>query len=384
MIYLSLLLLLFILAVFDSCVQKQYFAFPGIIDSNNVNVNLRGIRNKIPISFMFMFLWFIYATTIMGLRGNFSTDYDHYSDWFYRINNMSKSEFWDCFGLKNVFSTYMETGYVVINKLVGSICLNHVWLFVVCSIIICLPVFFLFAKCPKAWIAVLLWISIGPYLESFNTMRGAMAASILIFSLKYIEERKPIKYILIVLLATLFHSISILMLVAYFLPNIKPSKASILFIGVFAVVVSLCSEYLTIMFNSVFHIANDAEGALLLLHRNKSSGASLIVPATIELISLFVFWRAVKCNSIDISDKRIRLIYNGNLIWFMFKLLTLITGYSVRFAMLFFCYPCVFISFVLSKYNKSIIPQLLIILFAVAWYLVNTLVRYPEYYFAIR
>ena len=82
MIYLSLLLLLFILAVFDSCVQKQYFAFPRIIDSNNVNVNLRGIRNKIPISFIFMFLWFIYATTIMGLRGNFSTDYQRMNVFF--------------------------------------------------------------------------------------------------------------------------------------------------------------------------------------------------------------------------------------------------------------------------------------------------------------
>lgn len=380
MIYTSLLLVLLIFKILDLGTRKltvgTYYSYM------NSNKHYRR-RYVITVTSALLFFWFLYATIIMGLRGDFSADYNSYTKWFYRINNISDISFWEYFGLHNVFSEYVETGYAIINRIVGHFTSNSIWLFVVCAIVICLPVFLLFRKSAVPWLAALLWISIGPYLEGFNTMRGAMAASILIFSLKYLQERKLIKYVIVVLIATTFHSIAIIMLIAYCLPLIKPSKKSVFIILIIAVIVSASGEILAIRFNDVFHAAPSDAEALSLLYRYSSSGASLLVPLLIEIMSFYIFFNEVENGKIDLEDTCIRMMFNGNLIWILFQLLTIFTGYSTRLAMLFFYYPCIFIPFLVKRERKYKTIYILITILAVSWYLINTFIRYPPYYFAI-
>lgn len=344
--------------------------------------NRNRLRLTITVTSALLFLWFLYALTIMGFRGDFSADYNSYVMWFHRIRNMSEGVFWENFSFENIFSRYLETGYAVLNRIVGHFTENHVWLFVASAFIICFPVFKLIRNQEQPWIAALLWISIGPYLESFNTMRGAMAASILVFSLKYMRERKLIKYLLIVLLATMFHSVAILMVFAYFLPLIKPSKKSIIIMALIASAVSASGEVLTVKFNNIFHIAYDDTRALTLLYRYKSSGLSLVVLLIIEIIALYMFFKAVKSKAIDIKNPYIRMVFNGNLIWVFFKIMQIFTGYSTRFAMLFFYYPCIFIPMLVFKRKEEKSLSYLIVGLSIIWFIVNTFLRYPNYYFA--
>lgn len=366
--------------------HMRHNSYSTIMDSPSDNIEYnksRGHHFIISATVALLFFWFLYATFIMGFRGDFSADYNSYVLWFNRIKNMSDDTFWQNFGLKNIFSVYLETGYAVLNRIVGHFTDNPVWLFAASAIIICFPVYKLVRKNEKPWLAILLWISIGPYLESFNTMRGAMAASILIFSLKYIHERKLVKYVLVVLLATLFHSTAILMVVAYFLPLIKPTKKTVFIMAVFAAVVSTVGELLTLKFNNIFHIAYDDAGALELFNRYKSSGLSLIVPLIIEILAFYVFFKLVRTKKIDTNDPYIRMVFNGNLIWIFFVIMQMFTGYSTRFAMLFFYYPCIFVSLLAAQEKEKKWVFYLIGLLASAWFLINALVRYPAFYFAI-
>lgn len=59
------------------------------------------------------------------------------------------------------------------------------------------------------------------YIFSFSACKQGIALSILMFSLKYIYERKPIKFALCVAVAFLFHSTAIIFILVYFFLNNK-------------------------------------------------------------------------------------------------------------------------------------------------------------------
>lgn len=53
------------------------------------------------------------------------------------------------------------------------------------------------------------------YLYSFFLVRQVFAMSFIIFSFKYLKEKKPVKFMLLVFIASLFHSSAIVVLIAY-------------------------------------------------------------------------------------------------------------------------------------------------------------------------
>lgn len=61
----------------------------------------------------------------------------------------------------------------------------------------------------------------SPFIFSFSACKQGIALSILMFSLKYIYDRKPIKFVVCVVIACLFHSTAIVFLLVYFFLNSK-------------------------------------------------------------------------------------------------------------------------------------------------------------------
>ncbi len=59
---------------------------------------------------------------------------------------------------------------------------------------------------------------------SLNIMRQYIATAICLYALKYIYDRKIVKYVICILVALLFHKTSIIFLFLYFAPNIKLSR----------------------------------------------------------------------------------------------------------------------------------------------------------------
>lgn len=61
----------------------------------------------------------------------------------------------------------------------------------------------------------------SPFIFSFSACKQGIALSILMFSLKYVYERKPIRFVLCIAVASLFHSTAIVFLLVYFFLNSK-------------------------------------------------------------------------------------------------------------------------------------------------------------------
>src|SRR5690606_11238153 len=66
---------------------------------------------------------------------------------------------------------------------------------------------------------------LGPhYLILMNGMRQTIAGCIFIYSIKYIQERKLLPYIICILLATTIHKSAIILVVIYFIPQLNYFK----------------------------------------------------------------------------------------------------------------------------------------------------------------
>lgn len=83
----------------------------------------------------------------------------------------------------------------------------------------------------------------SPFIFSFSACKQGIALSILMFSLKYIYDRKPIKFTLCVAVAFLFHSTAIVFLLVYFFLNkvgdLSTLKKALIVVGCLFVIMNL-------------------------------------------------------------------------------------------------------------------------------------------------
>lgn len=70
----------------------------------------------------------------------------------------------------------------------------------------------------------LMYIALGNYLFTFSALKQSIASAFIMLAFVYVIEKKPIRFIVLVLLAFLFHKPAILFLAAYFIANKKIDK----------------------------------------------------------------------------------------------------------------------------------------------------------------
>lgn len=138
---------------------------------------------------------------------------------FQAINTHSWSEV-----LKMESFLNYEKGYVIFNKLVGSVYNNKQFFLAVCAFIDFISIAILIYK--KSKLPLLSWmifLGLPVFLIFFSGLRQGIAISIIVLSVKFIDEKKIIKFILTVLLASTFHKSAIVFLTAYPLYHVKIS-----------------------------------------------------------------------------------------------------------------------------------------------------------------
>lgn len=83
----------------------------------------------------------------------------------------------------------------------------------------------------------------SPFIFSFSACKQGIALSVLMFSLKYVYDRKPIKFALCVTVAFLFHSTAIVFLLVYFFLNnlgdLSTLKKVLIVVGCLFVIMNL-------------------------------------------------------------------------------------------------------------------------------------------------
>lgn len=146
---------------------------------------------------------------VSGLRYNVGTDYTNYIIMYNRIGN-------------GIFQQGLEPGYSLLNLLINKLGLGSQWVFIISSSIIGIAVFKLVEKkSPNPGLSMFMYFSINILYISlnFNLVRQGIAVGFLIFSLKYIEDKKIWKYIFLILVGSMFHYTILFFMPLYFVLN---------------------------------------------------------------------------------------------------------------------------------------------------------------------
>lgn len=121
-----------------------------------------------------------------------------------------------------------ELGYVYLNVLLSNLTANrYIFIFILTLIIYVLYFLNLKRYASDYRIALLLFLGLL-FFFTFTYLRQMIGVGITGLSLKYVYERKLLKFVVFVLLAALFHNSAIILFPAYFIPSRKYSVGIVL------------------------------------------------------------------------------------------------------------------------------------------------------------
>lgn len=171
----------------------------------------------------------------IGFRFYVGTDYASYYRTYFRYSRMSWGE------LIRVDDPALR----IIAKLSSYLVDSPITMFTIAAFIFCtLFVTSIYKYTERFCYSMFLFVCSGTFLDAFNGVKQASAIAIIFFGLRFIKERQFVKYLITILIATLFHSTAILMILLYWLFDIKTTPFNIILIIIISIVLASSYEWL--------------------------------------------------------------------------------------------------------------------------------------------
>lgn len=170
---------------------------------------------------------FIVISFFLGFRKKGGLDFEAYRKYYETLD------------LKQ-FSGRFEKGYYYLNYIFRRLDLDYKTYILVLSVIL----MYFFVKILKKYnlnTPFMLYVYVSTYFiwDYFITIRQSIAATIYLFSLKYLEEKNFFKYTLIVLLASLFHKSAIILVPVYLVTKINIKKVNLKYMVVVLLIIDI-------------------------------------------------------------------------------------------------------------------------------------------------
>lgn len=181
--------------------------------------NLIGKREKRDK--IYLIITCIQLTLIAGLRAS-SVGWDtaNYIEYYNMVARSSS-----IVGLIRRTISWIEPGYFVMCYIVKLFGGNAQISFIIASIIMYGPILnFIYRYSNNKIMSVLTIFCFPVFYDSLSLMRNAIVCAIFVWSMRYIEEKKLIKYLICTAIASSFHNIALLFIPLYFVQFIKWKK----------------------------------------------------------------------------------------------------------------------------------------------------------------
>lgn len=203
LIYLVLILVVLVaLAFYRVKRQEQEVAF-------GLKFNKIPFRNRRVAIVVAPILTLSIIILIAGFREGIGTDFYSYKEIF--------QDFVD-----NGLNLRLELGFSVISYLIAVTTKSSVLFFLVMAALVYIPIFFAFDRHSHyIELTLVLFIVFGFYTNSFNIMRQWIAVAIGLIGMRYVIDKKLIKFTLVVLIALSFHKTAIILFPFYFILRMK-------------------------------------------------------------------------------------------------------------------------------------------------------------------
>lgn len=195
-------------------------AFTWFVTHVKHDINREGVRYWLLVTF-FSALPLIYVAAI---RYNVGADYIPYYRYYLRI-------------LEGANQGRYEILYYFANKLVAVFHLSAPWLFGFTAALFLMPVYKrIICDSPYPYMSIYFLLGMTYYFYFLNGTRQMIGAAFLLLSIPFIEKRKIIPFITLVMIATGFHTTCIVFLAVYFLiyMDLNPKLLAVITLAVFA------------------------------------------------------------------------------------------------------------------------------------------------------
>lgn len=185
-------------------------------------------NNNITSKKVYLFFTFAYLGILAAFRGKtIGNDTEFYMQLFDSISAVENV---------SVYSPRFELGYVYLNKFLSIFTSNPQIILIVSSLII----FYCFMRFIKKYssnipLSVFLFFALGYFSMAMNTIRLSLALSIVLISYDFLRNNKIVKFIILIILAFLFHRTAIIFLLAWPITYLKYSKKVLIAVMIVAV-----------------------------------------------------------------------------------------------------------------------------------------------------
>lgn len=181
---------------------------------------------------------------VSSLRYMIAVDYNSYAWIFTAINELGEK-------------THVEFGYELLNRICYFFSKDYVSIFVASSlIVITLFAVGCFQSSPSPSLSIFLFVTLGYFFYSMNSVRHFMALSIFFFALRYMKKPSVasfVKFTALILIAASFHKIALIAIPIYL---VFTQKFSLKYYAVIAVLLVICAvlnkQIMNIIFSFVY------------------------------------------------------------------------------------------------------------------------------------
>ena len=224
--------------------------------------------------------------------GSVGVDYDWvYRDYFIQV---TQNPFSFLLSSKNMYRS--EPVYTLINMAVARFTHEPLALWGTASvIIILLRIIFILKYSSSIWLSTFCYIGLGFFSYALCTLRQELGISVAMFALPFLQERKPIPYFMIIILAGLCHNSLFILLPVYFIVVIPPNKWMIGLYSTAMVSLILFSETLIEWFVTIFpRFEIYAPGSVYMRGRNLNT---IVIWVVLFIIASLMYRRLLTRNS---------------------------------------------------------------------------------------
>ena len=119
----------------------------------------------------------------------------------------------------------VESGYVLLNWVIGKLGFSfHSFLVIYAAIVITSVSVFIYRYCDNAALGFATFISLGAFVYSFGILRQTLALAVFLFAIPALEKRRFWRYLVLVVIAGLFHQSLFIAIALYFIAKLKANK----------------------------------------------------------------------------------------------------------------------------------------------------------------
>lgn len=253
--------------------------------------------NTVSVFYYNYSIWFqqffvaVLLIVFIGFRGFLYTDWHSY----YPIYNSAPSLFDGTKSISSFFARRWENGFLFYMILCKTISSNYFFFQIISFTIDFFILYYFFKRVIPKYIVLgfLFFIIFFGITMEFNLFRNSKAIMLFLISLKYIEEKKFVKYVILNIIGTLFHITSLLYLPLYFILNKKIPRTVILTFFIIGNLIFLIQiEWCKLVLYSVSSLIPGKLGTLLKIYLASDfySGAYGITIGYLERFFSFVIF----------------------------------------------------------------------------------------------